>query len=66
MSSHPNATVAASGSGTAILIVWVLGLLGLNIGAEVGAAIAGATATSLLFIGRNGLKGLMRIVWQGS
>jgi len=66
MPNHPNATVAASGSGTAILIVWLLGLLGVDIGAEVGAAIAGATATGLLFIGRNGLKGLMRIVWQGS
>lgn len=63
--SHPNATAAAGSGGLAVLVVWLLGMAGVAVSPEVAAAIAGAIATIVLFIGRRGLKGLARIIWRG-
>lgn len=64
--THPNATVAGSTTGAGVLIVWLLGnVLHLDISAELGAAIAGAAATVLLFVGRNGVCGAWNRIWRG-
>lgn len=64
---HPNATVgAASGSGLGTLLVWLLSsVAGLDLAPEVGAAIAGAVAAAVLFIGRRGIRGALHVVWRG-
>lgn len=62
---HPNAATAGTLTGPAIVIVWLAGLLGIDMGAEVGAAVAGCMIATGLLIGRNGVKGLARILWRG-
>lgn len=63
---HPNASVAlGSGSGLGALVVWLVGLSGTAMPAEVGAAIGGSVAAIALFIGRRGIKGVIRALWQG-
>jgi hypothetical protein len=64
--NDPNATVAGGTTGVGVLIVWLLGRYGVNLSAEVGAAIAGGAATVLLVIGRRGIKGTLQRVWRGS
>lgn len=63
--SHPNATAAAGSGGLAVLVVWLLGMADVDVSPEVAAAIAGAIATVVLFIGRRGLRGLLGILWRG-
>lgn len=65
MGKHPNAAVAGGGTGLSVFIVWLLGHFHLALSAEDGAVVAGAVATIALFIGRNGLKGLWRRIWNG-
>lgn len=62
---HPNAAVAGGGSGLAVFVVWLLGHLHIALSAEDGAVVAGAIATVALFIGRNGLKGIWKRLWNG-
>jgi hypothetical protein len=63
---HPNASVAlGSGSGLGALVVWLVGLSGTSMPAEVGAAIGGLVAATALFIGRRGIKGVIQALWQG-
>lgn len=66
VSQNPNAaTAGVSGAGVGTLVVWLLGHFGVTFTAEVGAVIAGAVATVVLWIGRNGLKSALRIIWRG-
>lgn len=62
---NPNATAAAGGSGAGVLLVWVLSAVGADISPEAGAAIAGAIATVVLYVGRNGVKGTFDRIWKG-
>lgn len=62
---HPNAAVAGATTGSAVLVIWALGLVGVGVDGVVGAAIAGALATAALFVGRKGIRGIMSIVWRG-
>ena len=62
---HPNAKVAAGGSGLSVLVVWVLGHFHVALSAEAGAIIAGAVASVALFIGREGIKGAWRRLING-
>jgi hypothetical protein len=63
---HPNASIAlGSGSGLGALVVWLVGLSGTAMPAEVGAAIGGSVAAAALFIGRRGIKGVIQALWQG-
>lgn len=64
--SDPNAVVAGGTTGVGVLVVWLLGYFGVDISAEVGAAIAGGAATVLLVIGRRGIKGTLQRIWSGS
>jgi hypothetical protein len=67
IAKHPNATVAlGSGSGLGALIVWIVGIGGIAMPAEVGAVIAGVVAAVALLIGREGIKGLLRALWIGN
>lgn len=67
MRRHPNAVVGGTaGVGGGVLVVWLLGLAGVALTPEVGAALAGGLAAAVLFLGRNGLTGLARIVWRGN
>jgi hypothetical protein len=64
---HPNASVAlGSGSGLGALIVWIAGMAGMTMPAEIGAVVAGVVAGVALFIGKEGLKGLLRALWVGN
>ena len=63
---HPNAAVAAGGSSLSAIVVWLLGHFHVALSAEDGAVIAGALATVVLFIGREGIRGVWRRIWGGS
>jgi hypothetical protein len=66
---NPNASVAlGSGAGIGAVIVWLVGLAGVTLPAEVGAVIGGVTAAVFLWIGRRGVKGAgaSLSLWIGS
>lgn len=63
---HPNASLAAGSSSIAVVIVWLSGHFGLDMTAEVAASVTGLIASGMLVLGRNGLRGLMRILWHGN
>jgi hypothetical protein len=64
---NPNATVGAGGGFLAVFITWLAGnVFHWNISAEGGAIIAAAISTVALVIGREGIKGIAGIVWNGS
>lgn len=63
---HPNALTAGGASSLGVLVVWLAGYFGVDLGAEEGAAIAGVAATVALFVGRKGILGLARVLWRGS
>ena len=66
VTDNPNAAVGGiSGIGGGILVVYVLGLLGVDVDQYAAAAIAGAVSTIALFIGKNGIKGALGIFWRG-
>lgn len=63
---HPNAAVAAGGSSLSAFIVWIFGnVFHWSLSAEDGAVIAGAVSTVVLVIGRSGVRGLWRRIWDG-
>ena len=63
---HPNASRALThGSGLGALIVWGVGLAGLEIPPEIAAAFAGAIASLFLVIGRRGIKRAVLDLWDG-
>jgi hypothetical protein len=63
---HPNASLAAGTSSASVVAVWTAGHFGLDMTAEVASAFTGLIAAGALVIGRNGLRGLMRILWHGN
>jgi hypothetical protein len=65
VTKNPNAAVAAGGTSLSVFVVWLLGHFHVSLSAEDGAVIAGAAASVVLFVGRNGLKGLWAKVWNG-
>ena len=65
MKSHPNTTVATGGSGAGLLLIFLLGRFGVHLTPEEGAAIVAAISSLILFVGRNGARGLLRKVWRG-
>lgn len=63
---HPNAAVAGGGSGLSVLVVWLAGnVFHWSLSAEDGAVVAGAVATAVLFVGREGIKGTWKRIWGG-
>jgi hypothetical protein len=64
---HPNASRALThGSALGALIVWSVGLTGLELPPEIAAAFAGALASLFLLVGRRGIKGTILDLWHGS
>lgn len=68
MRNHPNAVIggAGGGSGLGTLTVWLLGRYHVHLTQEQAAAIAGGVAALVLFVGRNGLRGVWRTIMDGS
>lgn len=67
MKRHPNATVGlVSGSGIGTFVVWILAVAGVHVDAEAASAIAGGVAAFVLFVGRNGLRGVWRLMINGT
>lgn len=67
MPNNPNATVAAGGSGLSVLVVWLAGnVFHWTLSAEDGAIVAGAVASAVLFVGRNGLAGIWNRLMHGN
>jgi hypothetical protein len=66
MQKNPNAIVGG-GSGVAggVAVVYVLSLFGIDVDPMVGAIIAGGFSAVVLFLGREGVRGLFRLVWRG-
>lgn len=64
---HPNATTSfVGGTGLGTLLVYGLRLAGVDLEPEASAAIATSLAAVILFIGRNGLLGVWRLLLRGS
>ena len=65
---HPNAFLGGVGGGIGggALAVYALHRFGVDITDYEGALIAGGISTLVLFVGRNGLQGLLKLVWGGS
>lgn len=63
--NHPNTVAGTSGASAGILIVWIVGLFGVDMTAEVGAAIAALMAAVVLALGRGGLIGIKDAILYG-
>lgn len=65
--AHPNAVVGgAGGIGGGVAVVEILDQLGVHVSPALAATIAGAAAALVLFVGRNGLRGLAHVIWRGT
>ena len=62
---HPNAATSGAAGGVGVLVVYILGEAGVKLPAEVAGAIVIAASSVALFIGREGLRGLIRWAWFG-
>ncbi len=66
VTNNPNATLAlGSGSGLGAFVIWVAQMGGASIPPEIAAIVGGGVAAVALFIGRSGLRGVVRVVWRG-
>lgn len=64
--NHPNATASGASSAVAVLTLAALSAMGVTLSPLVSAALVGAVSSLVLFVGREGLRGLARRVWKGS
>lgn len=64
--THPNAATAATATGPAVLVVWLAGHYGIDLNAEQATVATSLFIAAVLFVGKRGLKGVVRIVWRGS
>ena len=68
MTNHPNALAGGGSSLVVAAIVYLLSLIGVSIPEPplaVGIFLGGCVCAVVLFIGREGLRGVFRLVWQG-
>ena len=65
MLSNPNTNAGAIGGALGVLVSWLLGHYHVDLSAEDGAAISTGIAALLLYIGRDGLRGIFRTLWRG-
>lgn len=64
--NHPNATLSGTTGALATVAVWFsTSVLGLDMDATVGAAVATTLSAFALVLGRRGLRGLLRLMWAG-
>ena len=64
--NHPNATLSGSLTAPVIVVMLILGHFGITLAQEQAVAVTGFVITVGLFIGRKGIKGLWRILMEGS
>jgi hypothetical protein len=62
---HPNTTLATTTGTIGIFVVYLAGLVGIKLNSEQGALTAVFLITAMLFIGREGIRGLIVGVWRG-
>lgn len=65
ITNNKNASVAGGTTGAGALLVWAAGLAGLAIPPAIAVVAVGAITTAVLFIGKVGIKGLIRKIWSG-
>lgn len=66
LAKNPNAaTAGVTGVGFGTLLVWLLGHFGVQMDNEVAVVVATTVTTVVLFIGKRGLRGVIRKVWKG-
>lgn len=65
MGGHPNAATAGVATGPAVLIVWLAGRYGIDLGAEQAVVVSGLLTSLVLLIGRRGLRGIVAALWRG-
>lgn len=65
MRTNPNTNAGAIGGALGVLVSWLLGHYHIDLSAEDGAAISTVLAAFLLYVGRDGLRGLFRDLWRG-
>ena len=65
MRTNPNASVGGATGALGVLVTWLLGHYHVSLSAEDGAAIATGCATVALWVGKDGVRGILRTVWRG-
>jgi len=65
MLSNPNTNAGAIGGALGVLVSWLLGHYHVDLSAEDGAAISTGIAALVLYIGRDGIRGMFRTLWRG-
>lgn len=65
MKDNANATAAGGSTGVGLFLVWLLGHVGVDMGAEVAVVVAGGLTTFVLLVGRDGVRGIARTIWRG-
>ena len=62
---HPNASLATTVGSIATLILWAAGAVGIAMNAEQGALTATVLVSASLFVGRRGIRGVIRGIING-
>jgi hypothetical protein len=67
MPSHPNSNAAGIASGAALLLVWLLkSRFNVDLSIYYAGLIVGGAASTVLFVGRRGIKGAAQALWLGT
>ena len=65
MMSNPNTNAGTLGGALGVLVTWLLGHYHVALSAEDGGAISTGLAALVLYIGRDGIRGIFRNLWRG-
>lgn len=65
MMQNPNTNAGALAGAFGVLVTWLLGHYHVALSAEDGAAISTGLAALVLYIGRDGIRGIFRTIWRG-
>lgn len=65
MRTNPNTNAGALAGAFGVLVTWLLGHYHVDLSAEDGASISTGLAALILYIGRDGLRGIFRTMWRG-
>ena len=67
MTGHPNTTAAGYSAGGALLLVWLLkSRFNVDLNIYYAGLIVGGVVSSVLFVGKRGIKGALQGLWNGS
>lgn len=67
LKSNPNAAVSAVGTGIAELVIYLLDRYAhVHLSGPYQLLVAGCVSSGLLFLGRNGIEGVIRLVVRGN